>query len=145
MLLVVDPRTRDASALTPRQAELYLTAMRVPLAVWTAGDVEAVRRIWGTACDVSKPRRLSEAVEELRNRLDRQLVIWLEGHLLPPEIELTAEGRRHVAFPGVQAATTGECPTLRFPPTLPPTLRFQVNRAPTLRFQVNRARRYGSR
>ncbi len=107
VLLVVDPRTRDASALTVRQAKLYLTAMRVPLAVWTAGDAEAVRRIWGTARDVSKPRRLSEAVEELKNRLDRQLVIWLEGHLLPPEIELTSEGRHHVAFPDVQAASAG--------------------------------------
>ncbi len=99
VLLVVDPRTKDASALDPRKAELYLTAMRVPLAVWTAGDVEAVHRVWGAARDVSKPRRLSEAVAELKNRLDRQLVIWLEGHLLPSEIELTAEGQRHVALP----------------------------------------------
>ncbi len=99
VLLVVDPRTRDASALEPRQATLYLDAMRVPLAVWTAGDAETVRRLWGAARDVGKPKRLSDAVAELKNRLDRQLVIWLEGHLLPPEIELTAEGRRHVALP----------------------------------------------
>ncbi len=101
VLLVVDPGTEDAGKLDPRQAALYLTAMRVPLAVWTAGDPEAVRRAWGTALDVSKPKRMSAAVAELRNRLDRQLVVWLEGHLLPPEIGLTAEGRRHVAFPRV--------------------------------------------
>ena len=51
------------------------------------------------ARDVSKPRRLKAAVEELRSNLDRQLVVWLEGRLLPHEIELTAEGRRHVSFP----------------------------------------------
>ncbi len=105
VLLVVDPETPDASTLTARQAELYLNAMRVPFAVWTAGDSEAVRRVWGMARDVSRPRRLSEAVEELENRLDRQLVIWLEGRHLPPEIELTAEGQRHVAFPRVPSAT----------------------------------------
>ena len=104
VLLVVDPQTPDAGLLTPRQAELYLTAMRVPLEVWTAGDTEAVRRVWGAARDVSKPRRLSRAVEELKNRLDRQLLIWLEGRLLPPEIELTAEGERHVTFPRVPSA-----------------------------------------
>ena len=55
---------------------------------------------WGTARDVSKPRWLAAGVEELVRRLDRQLIVWLEGRLLPPEIELTAEGQRHVAFPG---------------------------------------------
>ncbi len=104
VLLVVDPRTADTSTLTARQAELYLSAMRVPLAVWTAGDAEAVRRVWGLARDVSKPRRLSEAVEALSSQLDRQLVIWLKGRLLPSEIELTAEGRRHVALPRVPPA-----------------------------------------
>ncbi len=104
VLLVVDPRTSDASSLTPRQAELYLAAMRVPVEIWTTGDTEAVRRVWGTARDVSKPRRLFEAVEGLKMRLDRQLIIWLEGRLLPSEIELTAEGRRHVTFPRVPSA-----------------------------------------
>ena len=104
VLLVVDPETPDGSALTPRQAGLYLAAMRVPLEVWTAGDALAVRRIWGEARDVSKPKRLSAAVEELRARLDRQMVVWLEGRLLPTEIELTAEGRRHVIFPPVPPA-----------------------------------------
>ena len=101
VLLVVDPRTPDASAFSPRQAEQYLAAMRVPLEVWTAGDTAAVRRVWGAARDVSKPRLLSAAVEELTVRLDRQLVVWLEGRLLPSEVELTAEGRRHIAFPDV--------------------------------------------
>jgi hypothetical protein len=73
--------------------------MRVPLEVWTAGDTEAVRRVWSTARDVSRPRRLSAAVEQLKSRLDRQLVIWFEGRLLPSETELTAEGERHVTFP----------------------------------------------
>ncbi len=104
VLLVVDPRTADGSFLTPGQAELYLSAMRVPLAVWTAGDTEAVRRVWGVARDVGKPRRLSAAVAELKARLDRQLVIWLQGRLLPSEIELTAEGRRYLALPGAPPA-----------------------------------------
>ncbi|MEE8523130.1 MAG: hypothetical protein V3T72_04295 [Thermoanaerobaculia bacterium] len=101
VLLVVDPRTTDASSLTPREAELYLHAMRVPLAVWTAGDAKAVSRVWGAGRNVGRPGRLADAVEELMSRLDRQLVIWLEGRLLPTEIELTAEGQRHVAFPHV--------------------------------------------
>lgn len=101
VLLVVDPKTTDASAFTTEHAKRYLTAMRVPLEVWTAGDRGAVRRVWGAARDVRKAPRLLAAVEALRDRLDRQLVIWLEGRLLPSEIELTAEGRRHVAFPQV--------------------------------------------
>lgn len=99
VLLVVDPETPDAGAFTPEQASRYLSAMRVPLEVWTAGDAAAVRRTWGAARDVGRPRRLAAAVEELSGRLDRQLVVWLEGRLLPSEIELTAEGSRHVGFP----------------------------------------------
>ncbi len=99
VLLVVDPRTDDRSQLEPHQAQRYLSAMRVPLAVWTAGDAEAVRRVWGAARGVGKQKLLAGAVAELTDRLDRQLVIWLEGHLLPPDVELTTEGRRHVAFP----------------------------------------------
>ena len=100
VLLVVDPETPGAGLLTPAQARRYLTAMRVPLEVWTAADTEAVRRVWGMARDVGRPRRLAAAVDELVARLDRQLIVWLEGRLLPSEIELTAEGRRHLAFPG---------------------------------------------
>ena len=44
-------------------------------------------------------------VEELRGRVDRQLVVWLEGRLLPTEIELTTEGARHVVFPRAPAVT----------------------------------------
>ena len=108
VLLVVDPKTHDGSALAPHQAGLYLSAMRVPLEVWTAGDSEAVRQIWGDARNISKPQRLSQAVAELKSRLDRQLVIWLEGRLLPSEIELSAEGRRHVAFPRAPSADAPE-------------------------------------
>lgn len=99
VLLVIDPSTPDASAFTARQAAQYLSAMRVPLEVWTAGDPEAVRRVWGAARDVSRPRLLRAAVRELQSRLDRQLVMWLEGRLLPSEIELTAAGQRHGRFP----------------------------------------------
>ncbi len=105
VLLVVDPATPDAGVFTPRQALLYLDAMRVPLEVWTAGDTQPVRRVWGAARDVSRPRRLSAAVAALERRLDRQLVVWLEGRLLPSEVELTAEGARHVEFPGVPMAS----------------------------------------
>ncbi len=104
VLLVVDPETHDDSGFTPRQTRRYLAAMRVPLEVWTAGDAAAARRVWGKARDVGRPRRLSAAVEELKSRLDRQLVVWLEGRLLPSEIELTAEGRRHVRFAGAGGA-----------------------------------------
>ena len=99
VLLVVDPSTPDGGVFTPSDATRYLSAMRVPLEVWTAGDVAAVRREWGAARDVSKPRRLSGAVTELERRLDRQLVIWLEGRLLPSEIQLTAAGERRVRLP----------------------------------------------
>ncbi len=100
VLLVVDPGTPDAGVFTPPQAIGYLSAMRVPLEVWTAGDLGPVRRAWGAARDVSRPRRLAAAVARLEDRLDRQLVVWLEGRLLPSEVELTPVGGRHVAFPG---------------------------------------------
>jgi hypothetical protein len=100
VLLVVDPKTTDASSLTPQLASTYLDAIHVPLEVWTAGDARAVGQTWGTARELDKRQSLSDAVDELIARLDRQLVIWLEGRLLPNEILLTAEGRQHVRFPG---------------------------------------------
>lgn len=99
VLLVIDPKTPDASTLDPQQAKSYLAAMRVPLEIWTAGDSEKVDEVWGSSRKVNKPRLMQEAVDVLAQRLDRQLVVWLEGRWLPSEIELTAEGQRHVALP----------------------------------------------
>lgn len=39
-----------------------------------------------------------QAVRELREDLDSQSVVWLEGSFLPQEIELSAEAQRHVEW-----------------------------------------------
>lgn len=96
VVLVASPSRFDESQHSPAAVRRYLEALRVPFAVWAPVDAELVAARWPQARAVDSRRKLRAAVEDLRRRLDRQLVVWLEGRLLPQEIELTPEARGRV-------------------------------------------------
>jgi hypothetical protein len=88
VLLVTHPDTADVSRHGAAEVREYLERLQVPLGVWSAGEPGAVRERWGEVEPVGGAEDLRKAVEELRGRLDRQVVVWLEGWALPQEIGL---------------------------------------------------------
>lgn len=106
VVLILGTEVEDTSAYEIAEMQRFLRALRVPMQVWWTGhpttrSVSEDRRPltvdtpWGRADDVSTPRRLEQTTSELRQQLDRQLTIWIEGSYLPQEIEL-AKGVRGI-------------------------------------------------
>lgn len=85
---------RDFDAASTRR---YLEHLRVPLHVWSLGSQP--RPEWGEVHELPLAgdnfsrghRRFKQLVETLREDLDRQRIVWLEGSHLPQSIELAPE------------------------------------------------------
>ena len=100
---------------TPEQALQLLEAVRVPLFVWYVGTpparnrrgtlpappreelVAGARRTWGEVADVAEVEALVELARDLRDRVGRQRVVWVDGPWLPREVTL-APGVAGVRF-----------------------------------------------
>jgi len=81
----------DASLHAPAAVRRYLERIHVPLFVWSL-DPSASQTEWGAVEDVSSPAKLEKAVKRLRQELEAQQVVWLEGRHLPQDISLEETG-----------------------------------------------------
>ena len=88
VLLALGEEPADGSQLDPAQARRYLETLRVPLVIWSLDPDAATERGWGKTVDISSMGRIDGALRELRRRLDRQWIVWLDGVHLPQEIQL---------------------------------------------------------
>ena len=106
VLVVGDGYDDEASRFDAATVRAYLQQLRVPLFVWSTGKGLAHRvsedrlplstpTAWGAARDISSITRFSGALDELRRRLEAQLVAWVEGSHLPQTIEV-AQGIRGI-------------------------------------------------
>jgi hypothetical protein len=90
--LILGAAAADRSQLDPAQVRYYLERIGVPLFVWSThvGSWHEARGAssWGRIEDVSSPMRLLRAIREVRQALDRQAVMWVDGIHLPQWIEL---------------------------------------------------------
>jgi hypothetical protein len=87
VVLLLGGSQGEATAATPAGARAYLEDMHVPLLVWSLlGGRET--NGWGIAEDVSSGSRLDRAAKHLRDQLDQQHIVWLEGAHLPQRIRL---------------------------------------------------------
>jgi hypothetical protein len=91
VLLVLAGGEKDASRYDPTTVRRYLESLRVPLFVWTLGKPApgSTAAAWGPSEDVSVVRNLYRAVAELRERLDSQRIVMVDGRLLPQSITLS--------------------------------------------------------
>ena len=89
VLLVLGKTTEDASTYRPAAVKRYLDLLRVPLIVWSLSDDAPPRSPWGDVSAVGTRSGLRAAYARLRETLDTQRVLWVEGRYLPQEIELT--------------------------------------------------------
>ena len=99
VVLVVD-ESKDASLYDPTAVRRYLSAIRVPLFVWTLTDAVARRRLWGETAYVYDTPSLEHAFQKVRTALERQRIVWIEGRHLPQSIRLSDRAPRGVAIAG---------------------------------------------
>jgi hypothetical protein len=87
VVLVLGEDAVDESRHRPSAVRDYLRVLRVPLVVWSP-----VREIpsspWGEAETVTGIGGLDKASRRLLKGLRKQWIVWVEGRLLPHEIEL---------------------------------------------------------
>ena len=89
VVLIVDPATPDRSAFQPTAVRRYLDRLHVPLFVWTtASDPAGLTGDWGEVASVAAWHDLQGAVRRLREALDLQAIVWIDGGHLPQTIHL---------------------------------------------------------
>jgi hypothetical protein len=90
VLLVLSGGEQDASRYGAATVRRFLAALRVPLFVWSLGDPKpgSTAATWG-AEDVSMTRHLYRAVERIRDELDSQRIVMVDGRRLPQSIALS--------------------------------------------------------
>lgn len=89
VLLLLGRTAVDAGTYSPAVVKRYLELLRVPLFVWSLEDEPQARSPWGEIASVSTRSSLRAAYARLRETLDTQRILWVEGRYLPQEIELT--------------------------------------------------------
>lgn len=91
VVLVLGGSPEDGSRYDPATVRRYLESIRVPLYVWTVekGAAESPGlAAWGKVEDASTLSRFRSAVARLRDALEAQRVVWVEGQHLPQSISL---------------------------------------------------------
>jgi hypothetical protein len=99
VVVVLGGAPEDASLCDPATVRQYLATIRVPLFVWSvvkpvekSGEKTAAPlptlAAWGKVEDVSAVARLGTAVSHLRDELESQWIVWVEGTHLPQSISL---------------------------------------------------------
>jgi hypothetical protein len=93
VVLVLGAAPDDASRYDPATVRQYLAAIRVPLFVWSVEKpavASPALTAWGKVEDVSTLTRFRAAVARLRDELESQRIVWVEGTHLPQSIALGA-------------------------------------------------------
>lgn len=102
VVAVVDSSAASRSSRSLSEARAYLRSLHVPLEIWTPIARRKLPDEWADAglVHVDTPDRLIDAAQGLRQTLDRQRIVWLEGTYLPQEIVLTSRAPEGVTFAG---------------------------------------------
>ena len=90
VVLVLDPEAKDGSRLTPAAARAYADRLGVPLLVWSLGPTAPTG--WAAAARIDTAAGLRKAVYALRQELEAQRVLWVEGDFLAHEVAVVGDG-----------------------------------------------------
>lgn len=93
VVMVVGHRSPDASRHAPAMVRRYLERIRVPLHVWSLEGTPSSSSDWGPTEDISSLSKLRGAVDRLRQELETQEIVWLEGTHLPQQIALSDQAK----------------------------------------------------
>jgi hypothetical protein len=89
VVLVEGEERRDASRYSPAEVELYLSALGVPLRIWSMTGVSSSRWHGRETEDISSFFKLTLAVKRLKEDLNSQRIAWFVGDWLPGEISVS--------------------------------------------------------
>ena len=89
VLLLFGHAAVDAGTYRPAVVKRYLDLLRVPLFVWSLEDESPTGSPWGEVAGVGTRSGLRAAYARIRETLDTQRILWVEGRYLPQEIELS--------------------------------------------------------
>jgi hypothetical protein len=89
VLLLLGRTVVDTATYPPAVVKRYLEMLRVPLFVWSLEEQSPAGSPWGEVSAVGTRSGLRAAYARLRENLDSQRLLWIEGRYLPQEIELT--------------------------------------------------------
>ncbi len=90
VVLLLGPGVEDGSDLQSGEAARFLSALRVPLFVWSIGKTASPEAgSWNATTTVATPAEFHIAASRLRADLRRQRIVWVEGAHLPQVLTLT--------------------------------------------------------
>ncbi|MBV8199504.1 MAG: hypothetical protein JOZ15_02665 [Acidobacteria bacterium] len=94
VVLIVAPAdgAPDPSQFPPATVRAYLSAIGVPLFVWSIGRPGGQLAGWGEIQDIARPWDLRHAYERLEKEVLSQQIVWLQGRHLPQAITLAPGG-----------------------------------------------------
>jgi photosystem II stability/assembly factor-like uncharacterized protein len=81
VVLIAGATRPDESTFSPEQARAYLRQTLVPLSLWRKDQGAAAE--WGGGGNEPLLERFGSNIADLRRQLDRQRIVWLEGHIDP--------------------------------------------------------------
>jgi hypothetical protein len=92
VVLVLGSDLQDTSRYDPATVRRYLESIRVPLFVWSLEKPKNQPGLaaWGEVEDVSSIHKLYKAYNRLKDELESQRIVWVEGRHLPQSITLEA-------------------------------------------------------
>lgn len=94
VVLLLGQAVQDVSDFDAGIARRYLSRIRVPFYVWRVSPGElAEDGAWPGALDASTIEGMGRAFATLREDLASQRVVWLEGRVLPSDVDVTPEAR----------------------------------------------------
>jgi hypothetical protein len=101
LLLLAGEGAHDTSHYSGPGVRRFLAALHVPLYVWSLGPAGAgVRDAWGAVEDVSTRHGIDHAFDQIKQDLERQRVVLVEGRHLPQSIAVEGgHGVQLVATP----------------------------------------------
>ncbi|MCP4659591.1 MAG: hypothetical protein GY856_29665 [bacterium] len=93
VILVYSADVADVSQWQPEMVRGYLRKLHVPLFVWSL-PVEGVSpSAWGEEQDISTLANFRNGLYRLKENLNSQVTVWVEGAHMPGEIKLAKEAR----------------------------------------------------
>jgi hypothetical protein len=102
ILVVLPGGAKDQSRFDSAMVRRYLAALRVPLFVWSLGRPESgsAAAAWGKVTVMTALSDLQRAYLDLRDNLDSQRILLVDGRLLPQSIALSPLAASRVELAG---------------------------------------------
>lgn len=93
VVLIPSSVEESTVGLDAGMAKRYLERLRVPFYVWDPKGRLENEPGWGAVRKANSLKALAEAFAEIRENLDRQWIVWLDGQHAPQSIQLSPEAK----------------------------------------------------